>query len=393
VLSRESAGLLPPGARLASAGERATTGVAGPLDPQATEATEGRVAFVPITTAFNGIVDLDYHYPTRTTVISANSPSGQPTNFELISSDGARNAYSSLRGLPDEARFATARENAISFTSGELVCPAVAPGALAKVSYDGASVANPWVVLPGETGRFTAFWIDRTGIFGGDLLVGSSSGNVWRVSAAGQPRLLANLGAGVTGLVTLPKDPHHYGPWSGKILASASAKGTLATVTTRGKVKHYNLGLHAVDLDLVGANENFFALDDATKTVWGAPHTEFAEMVGDLVVATGTPGTLTRVRWGGASFLTEEIATLPSLRAIAFVPAGVVEVEEPESVTSRVALVRHAPQITGRLEGSIQQTLGESVALSSANITADLLVPGKPALVVSGRPTFNGVVA
>src|SRR5262249_17154873 len=45
------------------------------------------------------------------------------------------------------------------------------------------------------------------------------------------------------------------------------------------------------------------------------------------------------------------------------------------------AVVRHAPSVSGRVEGSVRQLLGEDVTLNSgAVITGDLIEPGTPQL-------------
>ena len=52
-----------------------------------------------------------------------------------------------------------------------------------------------------------------------------------------------------------------------------------------------------------------------------------------------------------------------------------------------IALVRHAPEISGTVDGSVQQLLGEGVTLSGgATVTGDLLVPGTPAVRLNGKP-------
>lgn len=67
------------------------------------------------------------------------------------------------------------------------------------------------------------------------------------------------------------------------------------------------------------------------------------------------------------------------------------------------AVVRAAPEINGngKVVGSVRQILaegdtelvGEDISLTGgATITGDLLVPGTPTLVMSGKPTFGGVV-
>jgi len=63
--------------------------------------------------------------------------------------------------------------------------------------------------------------------------------------------------------------------------------------------------------------------------------------------------------------------------------------------TNLAVVVRHAPVINaGRLEGSLQQLLGEGGVLNSgAVVTGDWLVPGLPKIKTNGAITFSGVVA
>lgn len=57
------------------------------------------------------------------------------------------------------------------------------------------------------------------------------------------------------------------------------------------------------------------------------------------------------------------------------------------------ALVRHAPSLSGMLDGSVQVLLPENVTLNSrAIVTSDLLVPGTPAVVLNGGPTYAGTL-
>lgn len=65
----------------------------------------------------------------------------------------------------------------------------------------------------------------------------------------------------------------------------------------------------------------------------------------------------------------------------------------PATVTTTTAIVRHGFNIDGRVEGSIQQLLGESTIFNSGSVvTQDLLVPGVPTVNRNGNPTFGGIV-
>jgi len=55
------------------------------------------------------------------------------------------------------------------------------------------------------------------------------------------------------------------------------------------------------------------------------------------------------------------------------------------------SLVRHAPVVNGRVEGSLQVLLPESATLNGgAAITGDLLVPGTPTVRLNGSPAYGG---
>ncbi len=56
----------------------------------------------------------------------------------------------------------------------------------------------------------------------------------------------------------------------------------------------------------------------------------------------------------------------------------------------QLAIVRHAPDINGRIEGSVQQLEGEGITLNGgAVVTGDLLVPGTPAVRINGHPSYQ----
>ena len=68
----------------------------------------------------------------------------------------------------------------------------------------------------------------------------------------------------------------------------------------------------------------------------------------------------------------------------------------PAQTTNFAVTVCHAPSLNGngRIEGSLQQLLGENATLNGGfTLTGDLLVPGTPTLRVNGNPTFAGTIA
>src|SRR4051794_7660625 len=60
--------------------------------------------------------------------------------------------------------------------------------------------------------------------------------------------------------------------------------------------------------------------------------------------------------------------------------------------TTGAVLTRHAPNLNRRVEGSVQQMLGEGLNLNNgADVTGELLVPGSPEVQTNGQPAFGGV--
>jgi hypothetical protein len=198
------------------------------------------------------------------------------------------------------------------------------PGVIARIAPDGSAVQNPWVTLPGEPGLLRgSLFQDRYCAFGGDLLVVTTAGNVWQVSAAGAATLLASVGTHLEGLTTVPNDPARYGPWAGRALAGAEDQGRIYAIGRDGSVAFYELGINPEDIDIIPANENFFGVDFTGRTIWGASSAVFADKVGDILMAQEFPGILWQVHWNGSSFDAVEVARVGQWEHITFSPAGV----------------------------------------------------------------------
>ncbi len=285
------------------------------------------VTLTEITTGFNEPVGIDHHAPTNQVVISVNYPTGMPHNFELVSRDGQRERFSSVSGLRDEVKIATARDRRGGFQPGELFVGTGTPGVVARVSADGSTIEDPWVTLPGENGLLRgSLHVDRTGVFGGDLIAVTTEGGVWRVSSSGNATRLADVGERLEGLTTIPSDEEKYGPWAGNILAGAEEEGRIYAIDPDGKYDSYELGIEPEDIDVIAASENFFGVDYGGSTLWGAPPTEFAEMVGDVLIAQEHPGILWHVRWDGEEFDVRELARVSQWEHVTFSSAGISEV-------------------------------------------------------------------
>lgn len=370
-----------------------------PVETVTTQTSNFGVELTPLNTAFNNHTGIAYHQRTRKIIVSANSTLGQPNNFELIQADGTHGNFSNVSGVTGELKLATARDDGFGvslagFKPGELFTTTDTPGVVVRVASDGGTVQNPWATLPAETGLVTGLYVDRTGVYGGDVIAVTTSGGIWRINAAGVATQVALLGTALSGVTTIPDAAEKYGPWSGKILAGAKDQGLIYAVDATGAVATYTLGINPTDIRVIPAHENFFGVDPLSRKLWGAPADAFADMIGDILVAQSS-GKLTQVHWNGTDFATTQIAQVSQWSQITFAPAGVAEIPGVKQVFDNLAVVRHAPELNdGRVEGALWQQLGENIFLSGkSTITSDLLVPGTPTVsITDGNPTFAGVI-
>src|SRR6185503_20628963 len=124
-------------------------------------------------------------------------------------------SFTNVAALSGDLLIATSRDEAQGmsrggFPAGELFTSTGVAGAIARVNASGATVQNPWVTLTGETGAISGLYLDRTEVFGGDLLVVTSTGGVWRVNAAAEATKIVSLDTPLAGVTSVPEDPDRY---------------------------------------------------------------------------------------------------------------------------------------------------------------------------------------
>src|SRR4030095_6885952 len=161
----------------------------GLLGASATLAAAGAdLKLTQISTPFPSPIGIDYHEPTDSVVMSVNYASGNPFNFERVEADGTHVQFSAISGLSDEVKIATARSGSV-FPSGTLFTGNGIDGQITQISPDGSSIINPWVSLPGAGNGLMrgSLYVDRTGVYGGDVIAVTTAGEVWRINSAGVP--------------------------------------------------------------------------------------------------------------------------------------------------------------------------------------------------------------
>jgi len=316
------------------------------------------VSFTPISTSFNNPIGIDHFEGTPDkVVISVNYASGLPRNFELVAADGSRTGFSTLSGFTDEVKIATARDDGAStsdglslggFAAGTMFTGNGADGQIAKVNPDG-TFSNPWVTLPSTAScpaphglMRGSLYVDRTGEFGGDLIVVTTDGEVWRINNAGSPTCLRSIGTHLEGVITVPRDPQ-FGGLAGKIITGAEGQGRVYAVDTTGNVQFWAIPFNIEDIDLIPENENFFGVNFGTGRLLGVPAASFDSVEGQILLTQefgGGPTGLGILKWDSTTslptveFIGRQAGSFVQgqWEHVTFSSAGIIEIPPAEEI-------------------------------------------------------------
>lgn len=286
------------------------------------------IQLLTVATNFNNPIGIDHHAPSQGVVVSVNYPDGRPRNFELVLPTGRHQRFSNLNGFSEEVKIGSIWESdcQAGFTPGELFTGTGDPGVIARISPDGAKVQRAWVRLRGESGLLRgSLFQDRYCVFGGDLIVVTTTGGVWRVRNDGTQTRVANLGAHLEGLTTVPDDVDRYGPWAGKILVGAEEQGRMYAIAADGTMTSYALGLTVEDLDIVPPDASFYGVDFQGRRIVTAGPEQWTDKVGDMVIAEEN-GQLWDARWDTASsaFILAHLARVAQWEHVTFSTARII---------------------------------------------------------------------
>ncbi len=318
------------------------------------------ITLTQISTPFNGPIGIDYYEPTNSVLISANYPSGLPSNLETIAGNGTHTPFSTLSGGTDEVKVATVQSGyTTGFAVGDVFTGNGSDGQIVRITGAGTTLLNPWVSLPGGGNGLMrgSLYVDRTGVYNGDLIVVTTAGEVWRVDAAGNPTFINDVNVHLEGVMTVPNDAARYGPIAGCIIAGAEGQGLMHSwCPVVGAFTHttYNLGVAIEDIDLIDGS-NFFGVNFGTGRILGAPASQFAGLVGDILLTQEfhSGSGLFRLTLNGAAFVTEQFT----------LGAGSAPVGQWEHVTFARAGINEVPPVNGVPEPATAGLIGLGLAL------------------------------
>jgi hypothetical protein len=176
------------------------------------------------------------------------------------------------------------------------------------------SAQSLFVTLPGGAIRGITF--DNVGTFGFDMLVATSSGQIYSVASNGSFTQLANLGQDSEGMAI---GTSKFGTFAGYLLVGSEGSGqinainptthavTLVTTVPSAEV------LSSVPLNLGsgGPLEGFYAANYPVDVIKAGAN-QFSGLQGDLIVTGETTGQMTDLHWNGSTFVSTNIGAFPN---------------------------------------------------------------------------------
>lgn len=297
-------------------------------------------------TSFPNPIGIQYDEEKKELLLSVNHPTGSPENFKLINSGGMAAPFTTVSGLTDEVYMAAIRNTAAcpaagGYSMGEVFFGTGTAGQIGRIPAGGGPAETNWVTLAPEAGLLRGGITQAcAGPFSGDLVVTTTTGDVWLVKQNKTFEKLATKIVGDTfeGPATIPPEPAKYGPWAGKIAVASEDCGCVESVEAGTGVAVKYTGFTANNLGAEGVyvvrpNENFYAVDYTDGKIIGIPASELTPYVGDVFVTTEEKGTIIAVHWnpaangGNGAFEDQQvIKPVGLIEGAAFAPIGVTPI-------------------------------------------------------------------
>ena len=221
---------------------------------------------------------------------------------------------------------------------------------IVHIAHDGSS-GSPLITsvngVPGSTlaSAVRGILFDAIGTFGNDMLVTTNGGQVYRVDSTGAATLLASTGEDTEGLDIAPLGT--FGPYAGQLIVASEGSGLLRAITTAGVVTIIN-----PNNPIPGAEEltfvplNLGASGNPVEGFYGANYTpnvikgdasEFASMLGDIIVTGEFSHIVWNVHWNGSAPVNTNIGSFPNQPEDGiFVTAAIINPCPPGEVCNNV---------------------------------------------------------
>ncbi len=194
------------------------------------------------------------------------------------------------------------------FASGDIYAGTGANGDIFHYSANGSS-QSLFATLPSGAGGVRQVFFDPGTSFGGDMIVTTTSGNIYTVTSAGSVHLLASVGEDTEGMDIATKA---WGSYAGDLLVGSEGSGTLRLVSPTGKVTVLGSvgefpGAETVSFVPLNLNasdplQGFYVSNYASNVQFAAA-SNFTSLLGDAVITDEFGGsTMWDVHYNGSTF-------------------------------------------------------------------------------------------
>jgi hypothetical protein len=206
------------------------------------------------------------------------------------------------------------------FATGDVFAGSQADLNIYHFSNDG-STQSLFATLPSGGGVRQIFF-DPGSSFGGNMLVTTFSGDIFRINSAGTPTLLASIGEDTEGMDIAPSS---WTSVAGQLLVASEGSGKLRFVSPTGVVTDTNVKVSAAEtVSFVPANfgdsgnplEGFYVANYDQDIQKAGNVSEFAPYKGDAIITSefGSNSPLWDLKYNGGIFLLDlnPIGNLPN---------------------------------------------------------------------------------
>jgi hypothetical protein len=194
------------------------------------------------------------------------------------------------------------------FAAGDIYVGSEADGKIYHYTNNGSS-ENLFTTLPSAAGDVRQIFFDPGTTFGGNMLVTTTSGNVYEVNSSGVVSLLASVGEDTEGMDIATSA---WGPYAGYLLVGSENSGTLRLISPGGSITVVgSVGsfpgaetVSAIPLNLNASDPlQGFYVSNYPLNVQFAAASDFTSLLGDVIVTDEFGGsTAWDVHYTGSGF-------------------------------------------------------------------------------------------
>jgi WD40 repeat protein len=218
------------------------------------------------------------------------------------------------------------------FATGDIYAGSGADGDIFHYTNNGGS-QNLFATLPGGSGQVRQIFFDPGSSFGGNMLVTTTTGNIYEITSSGVVTLLASVGQDTEGMDIATSA---WGTYAGDLVVGSEASGTLrlispgGVVTVLGSVGEFpdaeTVSFVPLNLNASDPLQGFYVANYASNVQFAAA-SNFTGLLGDAIITDETGGsTMWDVHYNGSTF---------TVTPFTFTGNAISQFEDGEFVTSQ----------------------------------------------------------